>query len=108
MAEVRTGAGSPRIRDAVVGEAAALEALQRRSSDVWEEYREALADSGRDEGRRLRLRFAAELRCFQELCFGGLKNLNQALLVQQRREWDLQLRKLRRVEAESTDGCRPA
>jgi GNAT superfamily N-acetyltransferase len=31
------------IRDAVTGEAAVLEALQRRSSDVWEQYREALA-----------------------------------------------------------------
>lgn len=31
------------IRDATVDEAAALEALQRRSSDVWEQYREALA-----------------------------------------------------------------
>ena len=32
-----------RIRAAMTGEAAALEALQRRSSDVWEEYRAALA-----------------------------------------------------------------
>ena len=32
-----------RIRDAVPGEAAELEALQRRSSDVWEEYRAPLA-----------------------------------------------------------------
>jgi GNAT superfamily N-acetyltransferase len=32
-----------RIRDATVAEASVLEALQRRSSDVWEEYREALA-----------------------------------------------------------------
>jgi GNAT superfamily N-acetyltransferase len=31
-----------RIRDARLAEAAVLEALQRRSSDVWEEYREAL------------------------------------------------------------------
>jgi ribosomal protein S18 acetylase RimI-like enzyme len=31
------------IRDARADEALALEALQRRSSDVWEEYREALA-----------------------------------------------------------------
>lgn len=31
------------IRDAMVDEAAVLEALQRRSSDVWEQYREALA-----------------------------------------------------------------
>src|SRR4051812_9125844 len=31
------------IRDATVEEAPALEALQRRSSDVWEEYREQLA-----------------------------------------------------------------
>ena len=31
------------IRDATAGEAAVLEALQRRSSDVWEQYREALA-----------------------------------------------------------------
>jgi GNAT superfamily N-acetyltransferase len=33
----------PRIRDAMATEAPALEALQRRSSDVWEEYREQLA-----------------------------------------------------------------
>ena len=32
-----------RIRDAESGEASALEALQRRSSDVWEEFREQLA-----------------------------------------------------------------
>lgn len=32
-----------RIRDATTGEAPALEALQRRSSDVWEAYREQLA-----------------------------------------------------------------
>jgi GNAT superfamily N-acetyltransferase len=32
-----------RIRDAEATETAVLEALQRRSSDVWEEYREALA-----------------------------------------------------------------
>ena len=32
-----------RIRDALPAEAPALEALQRRSSDVWEQYREALA-----------------------------------------------------------------
>jgi hypothetical protein len=32
-----------KIRDATAAEVAALEALQRRSSDVWEEYREALA-----------------------------------------------------------------
>jgi len=32
-----------RIRDALATEAAALEALQRRSSDVWEAYREQLA-----------------------------------------------------------------
>ena len=31
------------IRDAIVDEAAVLEALQRRSSDVWEHSREALA-----------------------------------------------------------------
>lgn len=31
------------IRNATVAEAAGLEALQRRSSDVWEEYREQLA-----------------------------------------------------------------
>lgn len=31
------------IRDAQAGEAEALEALQRRSSDVWEAYREQLA-----------------------------------------------------------------
>jgi lactoylglutathione lyase len=36
-------AGRTRIRDAVSDEATALEALQRRSSDVWEEYREQLA-----------------------------------------------------------------
>jgi GNAT superfamily N-acetyltransferase len=32
-----------RIRDATGDERAALEALQRRSSDIWEEYREQLA-----------------------------------------------------------------
>lgn len=32
-----------RIRDATESEVAVLEALQRRSSDVWEEYRDALA-----------------------------------------------------------------
>ncbi len=32
-----------RIRDAVAEEAEGLEELQRRSSDVWEEYREQLA-----------------------------------------------------------------
>jgi GNAT superfamily N-acetyltransferase len=32
-----------RIRSAAAGEAEALEGLQRRSSDVWEEYREQLA-----------------------------------------------------------------
>jgi GNAT superfamily N-acetyltransferase len=32
-----------RVRDAVPDEALALEALQRRSSDVWEEYRSQLA-----------------------------------------------------------------
>ena len=32
-----------RLRDAAVEEAAALEGLQRRSSDVWEAYREQLA-----------------------------------------------------------------
>jgi GNAT superfamily N-acetyltransferase len=32
-----------RIRDATAGEAPLLEALQRRSSDVWPEYREQLA-----------------------------------------------------------------
>ncbi len=32
-----------RIRDATAGEASALEALQRRSSDIWPEYREQLA-----------------------------------------------------------------
>lgn len=42
MAGLRTGAMA-RIRDATPAEAAVLEALQRRSSDVWEEYREALA-----------------------------------------------------------------
>jgi GNAT superfamily N-acetyltransferase len=35
--------GVPRIRDATAAEAASLEALQRRSSDVWEAYREQLA-----------------------------------------------------------------
>jgi GNAT superfamily N-acetyltransferase len=33
----------PRIRDATATEAASLEVLQRRSSDVWEAYREQLA-----------------------------------------------------------------
>jgi GNAT superfamily N-acetyltransferase len=33
-----------RIRDADAGEAPTLEALQRRSSDVWQEYREQLAE----------------------------------------------------------------
>jgi len=33
----------PRIRNAAATEAPVLEALQRRSSDVWEEYREQLA-----------------------------------------------------------------
>lgn len=33
----------PSIRDATAAEAAPLEALQRRSSDVWEAYREQLA-----------------------------------------------------------------
>jgi len=33
----------PTIRDATAAEAAPLEALQRRSSDVWEAYREQLA-----------------------------------------------------------------
>jgi GNAT superfamily N-acetyltransferase len=32
-----------RIRDAVAGEAPVLESLQRRSADVWDQYREALA-----------------------------------------------------------------
>ena len=32
-----------RLRDASAGEAKALEGLQRRASDVWEEYREQLA-----------------------------------------------------------------
>jgi len=32
-----------RIRDATATEASALEALQRRSSDIWEQYREQLA-----------------------------------------------------------------
>jgi GNAT superfamily N-acetyltransferase len=41
----REGVGGPSltIRDAMAGEATILEALQRRSSDVWEEYRPALA-----------------------------------------------------------------
>jgi GNAT superfamily N-acetyltransferase len=34
---------SVRLRDAKAGEASVLEALQRRSSDVWEEFREQLA-----------------------------------------------------------------
>ena len=34
---------APKIRDAAPNEGPALEALQRRSSDVWEEYREQLA-----------------------------------------------------------------
>jgi GNAT superfamily N-acetyltransferase len=34
---------APKIRDAAPGEAGLLEALQRRSSDIWEEYREQLA-----------------------------------------------------------------
>jgi len=34
---------APKIRDAGTTEASALEALQRRSSDIWEEYREQLA-----------------------------------------------------------------
>lgn len=33
----------PRIRDAAAAEAAPLEALQRRASDIWEAYREQLA-----------------------------------------------------------------
>ncbi len=36
-------AGAVSIRAAAASEAPALEALQRRSSDVWEEYREQLA-----------------------------------------------------------------
>jgi GNAT superfamily N-acetyltransferase len=32
-----------RIRDAIAGEAPTLEMLQRRSSDIWPEYREQLA-----------------------------------------------------------------
>jgi GNAT superfamily N-acetyltransferase len=35
--------GAPKIRDARSREASALEALQRRSSEIWEEYREQLA-----------------------------------------------------------------
>ena len=35
--------GTILVRDAFVGERAVLELLQRRSSDVWEEYREQLA-----------------------------------------------------------------
>jgi GNAT superfamily N-acetyltransferase len=34
-----------RIRDAAAGEAPSLEALQRRSSDVWAEYREQLVNN---------------------------------------------------------------
>jgi GNAT superfamily N-acetyltransferase len=34
---------APKIRDASSTEASALEALQRRSSEIWEEYREQLA-----------------------------------------------------------------
>ena len=33
----------PKIRDAAPTEALELEALQRRSSDIWEQYREQLA-----------------------------------------------------------------
>ena len=40
---MRSLVAMPSIRDATAGEAPALEALQRRSSDVWEEYREQLA-----------------------------------------------------------------
>jgi GNAT superfamily N-acetyltransferase len=36
-------AESAQIRDALAGERAALERLQRESSDVWEQYREQLA-----------------------------------------------------------------
>ncbi len=38
-----SSAGPMRIRDATAGETVALEALQRRSSNVWEAYREQLA-----------------------------------------------------------------
>ena len=41
--ETHTKAATVRIRDANEDEAAVLEALQRRSSDVWEQYREQLA-----------------------------------------------------------------
>ncbi len=34
---------APKIRDAAPSEASALESLQRRSSEVWDEYREQLA-----------------------------------------------------------------
>lgn len=34
---------SLKIRDAAVTEGTTLEALQRRSSDIWEDYREQLA-----------------------------------------------------------------
>jgi len=34
---------APKIRDAAPTEASELQALQRRSSDIWEEYREQLA-----------------------------------------------------------------
>src|SRR3954464_14889239 len=36
-------AGQIAVRDARVGEREALESMQRRSSDVWEDYREQLA-----------------------------------------------------------------
>lgn len=38
-----TSADGPRLRDAACEEAARLQALQRRSSAIWEQYREQLA-----------------------------------------------------------------
>jgi pimeloyl-ACP methyl ester carboxylesterase/ribosomal protein S18 acetylase RimI-like enzyme len=43
LAGHRTAAASVRIRDAKDGDASVLEGLQRRSSDVWAQYREQLA-----------------------------------------------------------------
>jgi GNAT superfamily N-acetyltransferase len=39
---------APKIRDAAPTEASALESLQRRSSEVWDEYREQLAVDASD------------------------------------------------------------
>lgn len=41
--EPRPAGSNTKIRSATVAEAARLEALQRRSSDIWEQYREQLA-----------------------------------------------------------------